>query len=62
MRSAPEPQNHGRNWKLPSSVPMPEKVMPLPPEAVTFASASVRLAQSVIEETSTPAVARTVLL
>ena len=26
---APAPQNHGRNWKEPSSVPMPAKVMPL---------------------------------
>ena len=28
---APEPQNQGRNWKLPSSVPIPEKVMPFLP-------------------------------
>src|SRR3954447_7125352 len=29
LRSAPAPQNHGRNWNVPSSPEMPAKVMPL---------------------------------
>ena len=35
------PQNQGRNWKLPSSVPIAEKVMPFLPAALTFCSAAV---------------------
>ncbi len=59
VRFAPEPQNQGRNWKLPSSVLMPEKVMPVLPMALTLASAAVRVAQLVIEVGSTPAALRT---
>src|SRR6478735_6620563 len=62
FRSAPEPQNQGRNWKLPSSVPIAEKVMPFLPAAVTFCRASVRVLQSLIVETSTPAASSTFLL
>ena len=59
---APEPQNQGRNWKLPSSVPIAEKVMPFLPAALTFASAAVSEAQSLTEAMSTPAAVRTSLL
>ena len=52
---APEPQNHGRNWKLPSSVLIAEKVMPFLPAALTLARAAVREAQSLTEVGSTPA-------
>ena len=59
---APEPQNHGRNWKLPSSVPIAENVMPFLPAEVTFPSAVVSDAQSLIELGSTPAADRIALL
>ena len=49
VRLAPAPQNQGRNWKLPSSVLMPENVMPFLPMALTLASAAVRVAQLVME-------------
>ena len=62
VRLAPEPQNHGRNWKLPSSVPTAEKVMPFFPAAFTLSSAAVRDCQSVTEAMSTPAAASTDLL
>src|SRR5690606_11358132 len=55
VRSAPAPQNHGRNWNEPSSVPPAEKVMPFLPEATTFSSAAVSEAPSVTEAMSTPA-------
>src|SRR3954469_12798721 len=38
---APAPENHGRNWKLPSSVPIAENVMPFFPAAFALASAAV---------------------
>jgi hypothetical protein len=60
VRFAPDPQNQGRNWKLPSSVLMPEKVMPVLPIALTLARAAVRLAQLVTEAGSTPAALRIV--
>src|SRR5664279_3338822 len=60
VRSALAPQNHGRNWKLPSSVPTAEKVMPFLPEATTFFSAAVSDAQSVTVAMSTPAAVSTV--
>lgn len=56
------PQNHGRNWKLPSSVPIAENVMPFLPAALTFASAAVSDGQSLTEEMSTPACFSTFLL
>ncbi|PPF58984.1 hypothetical protein C5E11_17865 [Clavibacter michiganensis] len=55
VRSAPAPQNQGRNWKEPSSVLIPAKVMPFLPAAVTFESASVNDAQLVMLAGSTPA-------
>ena len=58
VRFAPAPQNQGRNWKLPSSVLMPENVMPFLPIALTLASAAVRVAQLVIELGLTFAAAR----
>ena len=58
FRFAPAPQNHGRNWKVPSSPGTPAKVMPLSPALVTFSSAALRLAQSVIVDGSTPAFLR----
>ena len=62
MSCAPEPQNQGRNWKLPSSVPIAENVMPFLPAAFTFARAAVSEAQSLTEARSTPALLRTFLL
>src|SRR6476646_3075906 len=62
VRSAPDPQNQGRNWKLPSSVPIAEKVMPFFPAAFTLASAAVSDGQSVTPAISTPALAITALL
>src|SRR3954462_9812601 len=59
---APEPQNQGRNWKLPSSVPIPEKVMPFLPAALTLPSAAVSDGQSLTVAMSTPAAVRTTLL
>jgi hypothetical protein len=59
---APEPQNHGRNWNEPSSVPIAEKVMPFLPAAFTFASAAVSDAQSLTVAGSTLAASRTFLL
>ena len=58
VRLAPAPQNHGRNWKLPSSVLMPENVMPFLPIALTLASAAVSEAQLVMELGLTPAAFR----
>src|SRR6185312_10738581 len=60
VRSALAPQNHGRNWKLPSSVPTAEKVMPFLPAATTFLSASFSEAQSFTLAMSTPAALSTV--
>jgi hypothetical protein len=62
VNCAPEPQNQGRNWKLPSSVPIAENVIPVSPAAFTLASAAVSAAQSFTVETSTPAFCKTVLL
>lgn len=59
---APEPQNQGRNWKLPSSVPIAENVMPFFPAFFTFSSAAVSDAQSLTDAMSTPAALRTSLL
>jgi hypothetical protein len=59
---APEPQSQGRNWKLPSSVPIAEKVMPFLPALSTFSRAAVRDGQSLTEAMSTPAALRTSLL
>src|SRR4051812_12266437 len=60
VRSAFAPQNHGRNWKLPSSVPTAEKVMPFLPEATTFCRAAFSDAQSFTLAMSTPAADSTV--
>nr|WP_254058087.1 hypothetical protein [Clavibacter michiganensis] len=46
-RSAPAPQKNGRNWNVPSSVPIAEKPRPCTSPCVVFAAASSRLAQSV---------------
>ena len=59
---APEPQNQGRNWKLPSSVPMAENVMPFFPAAFTLPSAAVSDGQSLTVAMSTPAACSTALL
>src|SRR3954447_19547748 len=62
VRCAPPPQNHGRNWKLPSSVPIAENVMPFLPAPFTLASASVSEDQSFTVAGSTPAACSTGLL
>jgi hypothetical protein len=62
VRLAPAPQSQGSNWKLPSSVPMAENVMPVLPIAFTFARAAVNDAQFVIVVGSTPAASRIFLL
>jgi hypothetical protein len=59
---APDPQNQGRNWKLPSSVPIAEKVIPFLPAAFTLASAAVSDGQSFTDATSTPALVNRSLL
>ncbi len=59
---APDPQNQGRNWKLPSSVPIAENVMPFLPAASTFSSAAVSEAQSLTDAMSTLAFFSTPLL
>lgn len=59
---APEPQYQGRNWKLPSSVPIAENVMPFFPAPLIFSSAAVSDVQSLTEAMSTPAFFRTALL
>jgi hypothetical protein len=62
VRSPLAPQNQGRNWKLPSSVPIAENVMPFFPADLTFFSATVSDAQSLTDAGSTWAAARTFLL
>src|SRR3954462_4992636 len=59
---APEPQNQGRNWKLPSSVPIAENVIPFLPAPLTLPSAAVSDGQSLTVAMSTPAAVRTTLL
>src|SRR5437868_2175296 len=62
VRFAPAPQNHGSNWKVPSSVPIAEKVIPFLPAAFAFASAAVSEPQSLTEAGLTPAALRMFLL
>jgi hypothetical protein len=62
VRPAPAPQNQGRNWKLPSSVPIAENVMPFWPAAFTFCRAAVSVVQSLTWAGSTPALVRRSLL
>src|SRR5690625_3035021 len=50
VSSAPFPQNHGRNWKVPSSVLIPAKVIPRLPVSEIAPRASVKLSQSVMED------------
>src|SRR5690606_34833798 len=58
VSSAPDPQNQGRNWNVPSSVPIPAKVIPRCPASSTCCSAAVSESQSVMESGSTPASSR----
>src|SRR5690625_349176 len=61
-RSAPEPQNHGRNWNTPSSPATPAKVIAVSPPSDTCSRAEFNEAQSLICSGSTPASSRISLL